>query len=216
MSRGAAPISPAMHAPCAALLLSTMLAATAAADDVVRPAAAGPGRPPLEMLEPGVDDIGPARLSLRFMPYEMRLPTGFERVYRVPGSDDLLMRGNGALFAVFPRSVYIRTARGATAVAPPGTVFHIGMPGPTPVGILREKAAEQRAHASPARVDLLRDGRMPLEETMRFGAAPAPEAASRAPAPQAAPTMRPVFPPDPESTRDPFAHLALGPARVER
>lgn len=208
---------PPVLSALSALVATTALAAASASgsDDMVRPAAAGPGRPPLEMLEPGIDDIGPARISLRFMPYEMRLPTGFERVYRVPGSDDLLMRGNGALFAVFPRSVYLRTPRGAAAVAPPGTVFHIGMPGPTPVDTLRERVSDQRARASPARVDLLMDARIPLEDSTRVGAPPA--AAAAAPAPPAAnPARRPVFPPDPESTRDPFAHLALGPARIER
>ncbi|MCE2882955.1 MAG: hypothetical protein LW636_11455 [Planctomycetaceae bacterium] len=202
----------------AILLLVCASGQASAADDIVRPAAAGPGRLPLEMLEPGLDDIGPVRLSTRFMPYDMRLPTGFDRVYRVPGSDDLVMRGSGALFAVFPRSVYARTARGSVPLAPPGTVFHIGMPGPTPVEVLRERVREQRTHTTPARVDLSIDARRELEPiTLAPAASPA-----RSPAPAAAPpardpaALRPVFPPDPESTRNPYAHLALGPAKVVR
>ena len=35
----------------------------------------------------------------------------------------------GALFAIFPESVYRGTRNGRVAVAPPGTVYSIGMPG---------------------------------------------------------------------------------------
>ncbi|MFZ9881411.1 MAG: hypothetical protein ACO3QC_08425 [Phycisphaerales bacterium] len=206
----------------AILLLVCASGHASAADDIVRPAAAGPGRPMLEMLEPGVDDIGPVRLSTRFMPYDMRLPTGFDRVYRVPGSDDLVMRGSGALFAVFPRSVYARTPRGSVPLAPPGTVFHIGMPGPTPVEALRERVRAQDTHAPSARVDLSIDTRRELEPVTLAPVASNATSPARSRAPAAAPpardpaALRPVFPPDPESTRNPYAHLALGPAKVVR
>jgi hypothetical protein len=39
------------------------------------------------------------------------------------------MRGNGALFAVFPRSVYQRTPIGTIPLAPADVHFSIGMPG---------------------------------------------------------------------------------------
>ncbi len=95
----------------------------------------------LKPVEQTIEDIGPLGQSHRILPEDLRLPTGFERVYRVPGSadqfrfnanqghtDDMLMRINGALRAVFPRSVYIPTRRGLKTDVPPGTVFHIGQP----------------------------------------------------------------------------------------
>lgn len=88
-----------------------------------------PLRPELEVVEQGVEDRGGIEKSFRVLPLDMRVPTGFQQVYRVPGRDDLLMRGNGALFAVFPRSVYMRTAFGAIPVAPADVHFSIGMPG---------------------------------------------------------------------------------------
>ena len=68
--------------------------------------------------------------SLRVMPVDLS-PHGFERVYAVPGRDDLLMRTNGALYAVFDQSTYSRDPqrRGAMrAVVPAATVFYIGRP----------------------------------------------------------------------------------------
>ncbi|MEY2795147.1 MAG: hypothetical protein RIR10_863 [Planctomycetota bacterium] len=91
-------------------------------------AAAGVLRPQLEIVDAGREDIGPLATSLKSQPVDARLPTGFHRVYRVPGSDSLLMRGNGALFAVFSESVY----DGGRAILPPGTVYHLGMPNMLP------------------------------------------------------------------------------------
>jgi len=92
-------------------------------------AAAGQLHPPLQLIDQGTADRGGLMTSFRLMPLDMRLPTGFTDVYRVPGSDDKMMRGNGALFAVFPKSVYRRTAIGMIPIAPAGVVYHIGMPG---------------------------------------------------------------------------------------
>jgi hypothetical protein len=54
-----------------------------------------------------------------------------------------MMRGNGALFAVFPRSLYCRTVLGNIPLTPAGTVYHIGMPGgfSFPGGFLRDDVA---------------------------------------------------------------------------
>lgn len=90
---------------------------------------ASPLRPELEVVDQGVEDRGGLEKSFRVLPLDMRAPSGFQQVYRVPGRDDLLMRGNGALFAVFPRSAYMRTAFGAIPVAPADVHFSIGMPG---------------------------------------------------------------------------------------
>lgn len=80
-----------------------------------------------------VDQVGDRHSlshSLRVMPVDLS-PHGFERVYAVPGRDDLLMRTNGALYAVFDQSTYARDPqkRGAMrAVIPAATVFYIGRP----------------------------------------------------------------------------------------
>lgn len=88
-----------------------------------------PLRPKLEVVDQGVEDRGGIEKSFRVMPLDLRVPSGFQQVYRVPGSDDLLMRGNGALFAVFPRSLYRRTAVGNLPVVPADVHYSIGMPG---------------------------------------------------------------------------------------
>ncbi len=123
----------------------------------------GPLRPRLQMLEAGIEDRGGIEKSLRVLPVDMRLPTAFQSVYRLPtggpfsgpfggpfggpvgatSSDASMMRGNGALFAVFPRSLYRRTVAGNIPLTPAGTVYHIGMPGgfSFPGGFLRDDVA---------------------------------------------------------------------------
>lgn len=128
-------------------------------------AEAGPLRDGLEIVEPVVGDTGPLATNLRQPTHDFRLPTGFQRVYRVPGEKGMLMRGNGALFAVFPESVYAPTARGALPVTPPGTVYRFGMPGalhfaPSASGAATE--SQQRFGAGDgasarSRIDLHRD-----------------------------------------------------------
>jgi len=114
----------------AAMLCLIALAAPPAADVGHRTTVqTSPIRPELEVVDQGVEDRGGFEKSLRVLPLDMRVPTGFQQVYRVPGREDLLMRGNGALFAVFPRSVYQRTVIGTIPLAPADVHFSIGMPG---------------------------------------------------------------------------------------
>lgn len=92
-----------------------------------------PGVPrTLERIDPSYGDVSPLGESLRDvnMRIDLRTPFGFNDVYRVPGRDDLLMRANGGMYAIFPQSVYAPSENGVTATVPPGTVFSIGMPGP--------------------------------------------------------------------------------------
>lgn len=92
-----------------------------------------PGVPPLlQRVEQGVADIGPLSDTLREMDFQidLRNPVGFSNVYRVPGRPDLLMRSSGAVYAVFPQSVYVQTEEGIAAKVPAGTIFSIGMPAP--------------------------------------------------------------------------------------
>jgi hypothetical protein len=103
----------------------------------------GAGAPArLVPVEQGVGDVGPASRSLRVAPLDLRQPSDFDRVYRIPsgvgpgvgrggllappGPGDRFARVNGAVTAVFPRSQYTVTSRGLVPDVPAGTVFYIG------------------------------------------------------------------------------------------
>ncbi|MHC4989552.1 MAG: hypothetical protein ACYTGC_01105 [Planctomycetota bacterium] len=94
--------------------------------------------PPFTSLKPldqRVEDFNPLSTSLRVMESGLRQPADFDQVFRLPGSNKL-MRAEGALYAVFPQSVYVRPPRrsrqrGLVAAVPPDTLFYIGAP-PTP------------------------------------------------------------------------------------
>lgn len=157
--------------------------------------AAGPLYAPLQAVDPGRADTGGLETSLRSLPFDLRLPTGFERVYRVPGRDDLYMRANGALYAVFSKGVYEGARGREVPLATTDLVYHIGMPEPAKV--------PAPAFDRPGRIDL------------RVGSTrPAPTSAAESALP-AAPTVA-VDLDGPADPTDPWAHLALGPARVER
>ena len=67
---------------------------------------AASGQQELSSVEANVGDLGPLSRSLRSLGADLRQPTNFDRVYRVPGQDDRFMRINGGLYAVFERSLY--------------------------------------------------------------------------------------------------------------
>ncbi|MBT8485082.1 MAG: hypothetical protein HKO59_03230 [Phycisphaerales bacterium] len=81
---------------------------------------------PAESLEAGVADVDPLARGLRLLQRDLQTPSGFDRVFRVPTRDDLLMRVNGGLYAVFPQSVYAQTRVGPIPVVPDNTIFYIG------------------------------------------------------------------------------------------
>ena len=84
----------------------------------------------LKPVEPAVEDTGPLSVSLRELQIDLRGPVGFEHIYRVPGhEDELYMRVDGGLYAVFPQSVYTDTRWGPVPMIPNGTVFYIGSAG---------------------------------------------------------------------------------------
>jgi hypothetical protein len=198
-------------------------------------AEAGPLRDELETVDAGAEDLGPLGTSLRQTSYDPRLPAGFTRVYRVPGDERKFMRGNGALFAIFPASVYRRTSRGGMPVTPPGTVYRIGMPGDLHLApeahAARELAPMQRdgridgrigpttiADAMPvqSRLDARVDARAQQTTTATAGRT----APQRAPADESRDERAADVPETPVessgSAADPYAHLAFGAPRVER
>lgn len=78
-------------------------------------------------LDAAIEDVGPLSFSLRRVEGGLQQPSGFDQVYRLPNSDRLA-RTNGALHAVFPRSLYASTQEGEVPLIPAGTTFYIGEP----------------------------------------------------------------------------------------
>jgi hypothetical protein len=178
--------------------------------------AAGPLRAPFEVVDAGREDTGDLATSIRRLPLDLRLPTGFDRVYRVPGRDDLYMRANGALYAVFPKSEYRATRRGEQPVTPTDVVYRIGLapegplvPPPAPNAARIDRRIDARIAAAPT----------PATEPMGRGASgdrtsnPSPSAPATSDADPAALSHAAT---DPDPRLNPWAHLALGPARVTR
>jgi len=173
----------------APLALRPVIQASSLIRPVTGTGAAGPTHSRLDIVDAGREDVGPLATSLRADPVDQRLPTGFDRVYRVPGSESLFMRGNGALFAVFEESVYRRSG----AVLPPGTVFHIGMPDlrPSEYGLGHPPGeAEMKAMAAVGRPGAVGSG--PLDFRVR----PARAGSSEVGAPgNSKPPSRAIFAP---------------------
>lgn len=141
-----------------------------------------PGQP-YEEVQQGVEDVGPLGQSLETPMLDLRVPTGFERVYLTPDGSGNLMRINGAMHAVFPRSEYIATQWGAMPVVPPGTVFHLGAPREWTIdanGVATDRTTAP-AGASSLRVSNRIDARV--------GGAEAPPAERRAVVRSAPPTV---------------------------
>lgn len=111
---------PALHAPF--VLLACAGAALAA-----NPAATG-GKTISAPKDQGYEDVSPLQTSLRVVPDSPLVDDDFGRVYELEGSGGMLVRRQGAIWAVFPRSDYVSTPHGTAATIPPNTVFHIGEP----------------------------------------------------------------------------------------
>lgn len=93
----------------------------------------------VHQVDPGREDASPIGVTTRKLQVDQRVPTDFGGVYQLSKVDafgrgqSTFMRVQGAIYAVFPRSVYIATAQGTVADVPPGTVFWIGRyPEPPP------------------------------------------------------------------------------------
>ncbi len=82
----------------------------------------------LKPLDQRVEDISPLSRSLRSVERGLSAPTGFNQVYRFPGQEDLYMRVNGGIHAVFPQSAYSSGRNGPIPLIPAGTIFYIGQP----------------------------------------------------------------------------------------
>ena len=76
-----------------------------------------------------IEDVSPLGLSLREMQPTLREPNNFQELYRFRGDDENLVRAQGGLYLVFPRSTYASDKKGNVyPLVPPNTVFYIGPP----------------------------------------------------------------------------------------
>ncbi|MHC4081795.1 MAG: hypothetical protein ACYS15_03600 [Planctomycetota bacterium] len=96
---------------------------------VTAPAAAQQTAVDLQPIDQSIEDVSVLSMSLRQIEPGLRQPNDFSRVYRVHGREDLYLRQQGGLYAVFPESVYAVNKEGQLrAVIPGGTTFYIGPP----------------------------------------------------------------------------------------
>ncbi|TVQ30395.1 MAG: hypothetical protein EA376_13095 [Phycisphaeraceae bacterium] len=123
--------------PCFPLLAAfAAIGAAAHAQAPAQPAQPGaptiPGTPDaataggLVPVDQGFADLDLLSTSLRHLQLGSREDLGFERLFTVPGHPDLLMRRDGAMTAIFHRSLYEETRDGTVALIPDGAIFHLG------------------------------------------------------------------------------------------
>ncbi len=82
----------------------------------------------LKPLDQTVEDMSPLSRSLRQVERGLREPSAFDQVYRFSDREDLLLRIDGAIYAIFPQSMYTQGENGTLPLITAGTVFHIGYP----------------------------------------------------------------------------------------
>lgn len=115
----------------AAVALSMLWAAAAHAQPSV----------PYEEVDPGRADASALSDSLRLVPIDLRTPTAFDRVFRLPTvvGGEMFARIDGGLTAVFPRSEY----GFGQALIPAGTTWYIGA---LPSSVFGESGGASRVH----------------------------------------------------------------------
>ncbi|MHC5003696.1 MAG: hypothetical protein ACYTJ0_11285 [Planctomycetota bacterium] len=120
----------------ALLLLPSAIAAPAPQEDPGLKRVNAPIRP-LEPVDQMIADRSVLSTSLRVREAGLQEPSGFSSLYRLtdPEGQELLMRADGGLYAVFPQSVYAPTRRGLVPVIPAGTRFYIGPPPTDPADL---------------------------------------------------------------------------------
>ncbi len=143
----------------------------------------------LRAVDQGTEDVGPLARSARVSRLDLRMPTGFDRVYRLEsptlgdGAPARYARVSGALIAIFPRSEYQKTAAGTSIMVPAGTIFAIGS-GSAASAVATQR---QRGPVGPTPLSLRESTRLSgrLETRVEMGADAAPPAVQAAPLPRA-------------------------------
>jgi len=83
--------------------------------------------------EERISDRNAMSTSLRILPADLRMPSNFKTVYEVEQRPDVLVRANGAVYAVYPQGDYAlafdrRKKPVIQTLIPAGTTFYIGEP----------------------------------------------------------------------------------------
>lgn len=167
------------------VVLAGMLAAGAAGGQPAVPSAVPPARTPdatpggwaaFEPIGQDMEDVNPLAVDLRLEPQvQLQYPLGFRGLWRFENDrgESYFARADGAVTAVFPRSVYLRTEKGVQTPVPPGTLFIIGEPSRATLRQLGLTPPSPRAWVRPESIDevveRLREARRSLE-----GEAPPP------------------------------------------
>jgi hypothetical protein len=170
-----------MGRPQAWIILSLALAFAPALPALAQPKTpstpGSPAQPPLKRVEPNAADLSPLSNSLRSLETDLRVPTGYENIYRLDktdifgGQQALYMRMDGGLIAVFPQSRYIDTNIGTLPEVPPGTIYYLGRlpasltakraPGPRPKTFVDLSAPTIAAAAEDLKTDTRASGLIP-------------------------------------------------------
>lgn len=133
---------------CGALALLTPIAL--AQERLGQPRPFGQDRPPLRVMDAGVNDVSALAASTRLIPADLRAPMDFDRVFQITGpggrletrpadlnsqnGSGVFARVSGGLSYVFPRSTYIHTRLGDLPTLPPGGHYQLGLPGQEHLG----------------------------------------------------------------------------------
>ena len=131
---------------------------------------------PYEEVDPGRADASALNDSLRLVPIDLRTPTGFDRVFRLPTvvGGEMFARMDGGLTAVFPRSEY----GFGQALIPAGTTWYIGA---LPTSVFGNSTSRPGVHRAGTGVEASASGRLDLRLDQRAGATPAAMPARRLP-----------------------------------
>jgi hypothetical protein len=94
-----------------------------------------PRQPEPRPVDAGVGDVSPLQRSLRTVPLDLRVDSGFSSVVELerptrlvgPGAPRVFARRSGAITAIFPESSYTWSKDGRVVIeVPAGTVYQIG------------------------------------------------------------------------------------------
>lgn len=84
--------------------------------------------PALRRVDSSLDGRDPLANSLRNPQIDLATPLDFRDLYAVEGRDDVYVRRSGAVYAVFPRTYYVKQKKKEVTRVPGGTTYSIGFP----------------------------------------------------------------------------------------
>lgn len=109
--------------------------------------------PTLRRVDSSLDARDPLANSLRNPQIDLASPLDFRDLYAVEGRDDVFVRRSGAVYAVFPRSYFVREKKQEVTRVPGGTTYSIGFPQALKIAPQRPGRARPAGHAGDAHID---------------------------------------------------------------